>query len=415
MPEIIHVTPDTLNRDVYTASNTVLLDLWAPWCAPCLALSPNLEKLARLFGDNLQVTKLNVEQYPEAMAQFGVRGIPAMMLFKDGVEVSRELGNKPLGQLTEWVKQAHVQLAPQAPLVADAPLYGAFYNDNGLKTYLCERLLAHADRGEIQVSRAPFRNETKSTAAAALVHSTEVDVFERITGLQGAFASVLDFVQATDTVTLEPLLAALKVGTDLSQAPARVMHAFFNEPSFDWPGLLAQAPELDSLRNEWLAQCQLALDRQPVMQAVSSASAVRIKTWQDHDDPAVSQVAKLLDALTPLPVATESDTWSDIFANAGRLFFALGQHYSGWTFEERHMEVYRFQWFSEKQKQSATGKFTEVELAICREQWVNENGAYQHKEGEFMRNQVQGIEPIRLCVRAHLSEILNRAPQFIPA
>lgn len=413
MPSIINVTQETLSCDVYNAGNFVLLDLWAPWCAPCRALAPALEKLANICGDGLQIAKLDVEKYPDAMSQFGVRGIPALLLFKDGHEIGRELGSKTLGQLTEWMKKANVQLALQATPPIDAPLFGAFYGDSGLKAYLCDRLLAHAGKGELQVSRAPFWSDGKGTTAAALVHSADLQVFERITGLPGALSSALDFVQVTDSPALEPLCTALRPGTDLSRVPAQLMYAFFQEPSFDWPGLLAQSPTLDGLRDHWLALCQQYLDGQPVSQTLSTSISSQAKSLLDNEDQAVSQVAKLIDALTPLPHANDSDTWSSVFSSASGILFPLGQHHSGWTLEDRNMEKYRFQWFTQKQTQSATGTFSDEELSACREQWMNEQAAYQHKEDEFTQNQLQGLDPIRKCLRAHLSVLLNRAPKFL--
>jgi thioredoxin 1 len=91
---------------IATEPGAVVVDFWAPWCGPCRALAPRLEQLARQFEGQLQVRKLNVDDAPELAAAHGVRGIPTLILFKDGHAHSRRVGLHDETQLSSWVRAA---------------------------------------------------------------------------------------------------------------------------------------------------------------------------------------------------------------------------------------------------------------------------------------------------------------------
>lgn len=84
----------------------VVVDFWALWCGPCRALAPGLERLARRYEGQVQVRKINVDDAPELAAAFGVRGIPTLILFKDGQPHSRLVGLHDEMQLSSWVRAA---------------------------------------------------------------------------------------------------------------------------------------------------------------------------------------------------------------------------------------------------------------------------------------------------------------------
>nr|WED68261.1 thioredoxin [Pectobacterium colocasium] len=96
---IITASDTSLDALLTTSDKPILLDLWAPWCQPCKTLAPLLSTIADNTPDNLTVAKLDVEQYPAFMQRFGVRGIPTLLLFKNGQEISRQIGVKTLAQL----------------------------------------------------------------------------------------------------------------------------------------------------------------------------------------------------------------------------------------------------------------------------------------------------------------------------
>ena len=98
------VTDSTFDQDVVKASNLVLVDFWAEWCGPCRALAPKLEEIASEMATQVKVLKMNVDENPQTPGQFGIRGIPAMLLFKGGKQVGELVGNQPKESITQFLK-----------------------------------------------------------------------------------------------------------------------------------------------------------------------------------------------------------------------------------------------------------------------------------------------------------------------
>lgn len=98
------VTDANFETEVIKASNLVLVDFWAEWCGPCRSLAPKLEEVAVEMTGKVKVLKMNVDENPKTPSQFGIRGIPAMLLFKDGKQVGELIGNQPKDNITEFLK-----------------------------------------------------------------------------------------------------------------------------------------------------------------------------------------------------------------------------------------------------------------------------------------------------------------------
>ncbi len=97
-------TTDTdFDKDVLQAEKPVLVDFWAEWCGPCRQLSPIVDELSGDKGDDLKVVKVNIDENPETPANYGVRGIPTLILFKEGKPVATKVGSVPKSSLYEWV------------------------------------------------------------------------------------------------------------------------------------------------------------------------------------------------------------------------------------------------------------------------------------------------------------------------
>lgn len=97
-----HVTDSNFENEVLKASGLVVVDFWAEWCGPCRALSPLIDELASEKG-SLKVVKVNIDEAPETPTRYGVRGIPTVMVFKDGQLVDTRVGGMSKQQLNAWV------------------------------------------------------------------------------------------------------------------------------------------------------------------------------------------------------------------------------------------------------------------------------------------------------------------------
>ena len=103
MADVTHVSDDTFDAEVLKSDLPVLLDLWAPWCGPCKAISPTVEALAGEYNGKLKVVKMNVDDNPKTPANYNVRGIPNLILFKNGQVQEQIVGAVPRARLVEAV------------------------------------------------------------------------------------------------------------------------------------------------------------------------------------------------------------------------------------------------------------------------------------------------------------------------
>lgn len=101
-----HITDSEFEEKVLKSSGHVLVDFWAEWCGPCKQLSPVLDELAGDMEGKVTIAKVNIDENPETPTQFGVRGIPTMILFKDGEAVATKVGSIPKSKLVEWLESS---------------------------------------------------------------------------------------------------------------------------------------------------------------------------------------------------------------------------------------------------------------------------------------------------------------------
>ena len=98
------VTDDTFELDVLRADGPVLVDFWAEWCGPCKQIAPSLDEISEELDGKISLAKVNIDENPETPSKYGVRGIPTLMLFKDGEVASTKVGALPKSKLKEWVE-----------------------------------------------------------------------------------------------------------------------------------------------------------------------------------------------------------------------------------------------------------------------------------------------------------------------
>ena len=100
---IKYITDASFDSDVLKSDKPVLVDFWAEWCGPCKMIAPILEEVAKEYNGKLQIAKINVDENQQVPAKFGIRGIPTLILFKNGVPAAQKVGAMAKGQLTSFI------------------------------------------------------------------------------------------------------------------------------------------------------------------------------------------------------------------------------------------------------------------------------------------------------------------------
>ena len=97
-------TDGNFETDVLGSDKPVLVDFWAEWCGPCRMIAPALEEISSALGDRLQIVKINIDENPDTPGKYGVRGIPTMLLFKNGEPVATKVGAAPRSNIQQWIE-----------------------------------------------------------------------------------------------------------------------------------------------------------------------------------------------------------------------------------------------------------------------------------------------------------------------
>ena len=102
-PQIVHTSDSSFEADVLKSGKPVLLDFWAEWCGPCKMIAPILDEVSKDYDGKLRVAKMNVDENRDVPAKYGIRGIPTLMLFKDGQLAATKVGALSKAQLTAFI------------------------------------------------------------------------------------------------------------------------------------------------------------------------------------------------------------------------------------------------------------------------------------------------------------------------
>ena len=414
---IAKLSNDNFDAEITSSRGPVVLDVWAPWCAPCLAMAPTLHALARQSQRWLRVAKLDIEACPTLGKLLQVRAVPTLIVFLDGVELSRKIGSLSLRELAQWLAALGIGADQNLPTVADEPglAWGAFYGDEALREFFLKRLLDLANAGKVSDQGPPgFYRDRQGSVAQMLVQHADPQVFERLTGMPYSMATVLNFVGPTRAVDIERIFSVLKAGIDLHQVPLQLIRSWVSDPQLPWAALLA-TPAHEQVRLDWLAlaaeQLATAAVEAPRWAALR-AQAEALHCGQDEplslgQDVLLSCMA----ALSPPPLDHEQPQWNRVLGAMSSAQHMLLRFQLGWTHEDLGMEIVVHQWFSRRAALEPDGQYTPERLAQEHRVLASEFPAWQAKYDDYLQNHEAHGQAPKARLTDQLMSLLAAAPR----
>lgn len=295
------------------------------------------------------------------------------------------------------------------------PQWSAFYGDPQLAQFYFSRLRWHAKAGQILTSRRPTWKGGKGTISAAMVHSSDPELFERMTGLAYSLALALEMLQLTTEKDIDLIAEALQPGIDTQDVAANVMRDWFSAPACRWPELIGDK-QVDDLRQQWIEACGHWLEDRRLSDF--SELTDRMHGLVQPSNPlrtVQNTILESLIAMSPPPTGEDLDLWRSITLGRGiHSKFMVAQFALGWTASDFAKETELFSWFTERQKKEPGGQFTEATLRIAQEEWnqLPKDAKYIAKEEYFFEHINSALSPINEQLCNIMKSRLDSAPRI---
>ncbi|TWB63689.1 thioredoxin family protein [Nitrospirillum viridazoti] len=389
---LLQINGEDFEEKVMAAKGPILLDLWADWCAPCHALMPTVERLAKAYGTALTVAQMDMDANKPFWDRLAVRGIPTLLLFRDGGEVARITGVHPYGKLVAWLDANGVTPAAGRPQpVQQDGEWCAFHGDAELKRFFLDRVSAHAEAGEITNARMSYWGPKGGTISSAFMRQAKPSVFERATGLPISLGLAMEFAGVTTAEQVGRVLDAIPLGADLADVARRLMLAWLGDPAALSPAYLDD-PRLDAIRMDWARHLRAALAGETVAPAVwveLRQRAANLRKEMPRDRSVPRHVAAMLADLSPPPQPDNGGEWAGILLLLGKYTISTRLLFeAGYSHYHLSLEDVRYQ-FCEK---VANGRDPTPEvIAEIHQKWESEHAddenliremqAYRHANG----------------------------------
>lgn len=414
-----HELSDTeLEQLLENSEVPVLVDLWAPWCVPCRTMSPVIDSLASKAkaSGTLLVAKVDIEKYPALMERYHVRGIPTLLLFNGKNVPDRQVGAKTLGQINNWLTEQQISLDTQ-PTVArtNALNWGSFYGDSQLLHFIAQRTMNHASAGELTPSLDSDWMDNKGSTSTSMVHQSNSQIFERITGLPIAIGKLIDLCCYVSFEQTRELFDSFAAGKDYGLVPLRFISWFLSNELSSWTDSLRD-PQLAQALEKWQALCAAVLGGKDISSEswrnIASEAENLLSSYQDPMDQLEPIIAVLLASVSPLPALTDEEKWKDIVLNLHRGLYQHIQIQSGWTELERATPTIRLNWFKEKAQQSPSGELSEEEITQLRDEWISANADFYAKENLLQSNIETHFDFNNSQMQKVFNRLLASSPDF---
>ncbi|TLV04998.1 thioredoxin [Klebsiella indica] len=411
---IQELTPESVDSLLANESLPLLIDLWAPWCGPCQAMAPMLDKLAENTVGKLRVTKLNVDDWPELMTSFRVRSIPTLILFNQGSEHARQVGVSSLTELNQWLRDQGVNVTNDGEEIQlQEANWGAFYNDDALYQLYRQRLEQAAEQQSIIHYLGGQVGQHQRTLAANMVNTDSLETFERATGIPSGLAHCLDQLDIFSSEDVRVLMDALTAGKILDLVPLRFIEQWLQQSH--WPTRLT--PAVESLRQRWLELTAQYLRGESTALNHWNQLLNELQTQQECTEgqfPISHILCKLLLELSYPPEAAHSDAWLSICIHVSMLQMQLLQRDAGFSDPELLLPEQRWHWIN----QQMPGDITEMEIEQYIEQksqqWNQQHEAFSRKETHFFEQYVPLMRSLLPTLRQSLMTIIDSAPVYQP-